>query len=204
MSIFDASENQAAQCDPTKLLEMVQRGDRDALDRLTRCYGERLLSVGRRQCRSDDRAQDAVQDALESAATHLDDFRAEGSLEGWLSRMVTNACRRMQRGRKADPSLHEEVGEGHATTTSSPEESAANQRLGEELVAALRTLSDQDRVIVLLAEVNGWKGPEIAEALGLTAGQVRTRLSRSRGKLREQLAEQWRDWDPAGKKLLEP
>jgi len=201
MSIFDTSSVAGETCDPAMLLELVQRGDANALDRLTRCYGERLIQVGRRQCRNDASAQDAVQDALEAAATHLGDFRGEGSLEGWLSRMVTNACRRMQRGRKANPSLHTEIGEEHAEPASSPEELASNQRLGEQLVDALQTLSAEDRAIVLLAEVNGWKGPEIAESMGLTPGQVRTRLSRSRAKLREQLAEQWGDWAPAEKKI---
>ena len=204
MSNFDTSSTAASSCDPTELLETVRRGDTDALDKLTRCYGVRLMEVGRRQCRNDDSAQDAVQDALEAAATHLNDFRGDGSLEGWLSRMVTNACRRMQRGRKANASLHVEIGEEHAGAGLGPEQLAANQGLGEELIVALQSLSTEDRAIVLLAEVNGWKGPEIAEAMGLTPGQVRTRLSRSRAKLREQLTEQWRDWDPASKKNAIP
>lgn len=196
MSIFDSSSASAKACDPTILLDLVQRGEIQALDQLTRCYGTRLLEVGRKQCSSVDSAQDAVQDALLAAATHLGDFRGDGSLEGWLSRMVTNACRRMQRGRKADASLHEEFGDEHAALLSGPEEESINQGLGEQLVAALQTLPPQDRAIVLLAEVNGWRGPEIAESLGLTPGQVRTRLSRSRSKLRDLLTDLWRDWDP--------
>ncbi len=196
MAIFDTPTPAADACDPTTLLELVRAGDIQALDRMTRCYGVRLLELGRRQCRSEDRAEDAVQDALEAAATHLDGFRGEGSLEGWLSRMVTNACRHMQRGRKADASLHVEFGDSHAELSGGPEELVANQGLGDELVRALQTLDPQDRAIVLLAEVNGWKGPEIAESMGLTPGQVRTRLSRSRTRLRENLAETWAQWVP--------
>ena len=196
MAIFETPSATADACDPTTLLSLVRAGDTKALDQLTRCYGVRLLEVGRRQCRSEDHAEDAVQDALEAAATHLDGFRGEGSLEGWLSRMVTNACRHMQRGRKADASLHVEFGESHAGSSSGPEELVANQGLGDELVRALQTLDPEDRAIVLLAEVNGWKGPEIAESMGLTPGQVRTRLSRSRTRLRENLADAWAEWVP--------
>ncbi len=196
MSIFEGSSPIAAACDPKKLLDLIANGEANALDKITRCYGTRLLEVGRKQCSSNDSAQDAVQDALLAAATHLNDFRGDGSLEGWLSRMVTNACRRMQRGRKADASLHEEFGDDQAAPSLDPEDLASNQGLGEQLITALLTLSPEDRAIVLLGEVNGWKGPEIAESLGLTAGQVRTRLSRSRRKLRDQLTDLWRDWDP--------
>lgn len=203
MPIFDTSSPTAVACNPTTLLELVKRGDAAALDQLTRCYGVRLMEVGRRQCKNEDRAQDAVQDALESAATHLGDFRAEGSLEGWLSRMVTNACRRMQRGRKADVSLHEPFSDEQAGGVADPEELTSNQGLGLQLVEALKTLSAQDRAIVLLAEVNGWKGPEIAESLSLSPGQVRTRLSRSRAHLREELAEIWQEWQPGERKDAE-
>ena len=197
MSIFDSPTPGAAACDPTVLLELVKQGDLEALDRLTRCYSVRLLEVGRKQCRNEDSARDAVQDALEAAATHLSDFRGEGSLEGWLSRMVTNACRRMQRGRKADRSLHVEFEDEQAGGAPGPEDLVSQQHLGEELVQALESLSPQDRAIVLLAEVNGWKGPEIAAALDLTPGQVRTRLSRSRAQLRQELTDLWSDWSPS-------
>lgn len=184
-------------CDAETLLRLVRDKDKTALDQITRCYGTHLLSVGRKQC-GDGLAEDAVQDALVSAATHLDDFRSEGSLEGWLSRMVTNACRHMQRGRKSDPALHEEfmddVLDEKAEVAAEPESLVAIQDLGEELIAALHTLQSQDRAIVLLAEVNGWKGPEIAKALNMSPSQVRTRLSRSRASLRSELTTAWQDW----------
>ena len=159
------------------------------------------MAVGRRQCTSEDRAEDAVQDALEAAATHLDSFRGDGSLEGWLGRMVANACRRMQRGGKGNASIHTELLDEYNIESMGPEELAASQGLGEKLVEALETLGPQDRAIVLLAEVNGWKGPEIAESLGLSPGQVRTRLSRSRARLREELAELRPQWATAGADL---
>lgn len=176
------------------LLALVEKGDRDALDQITRCYGERLLEIGKKQCRDESLAQDALQDALVSAATHLDDFRGEGSLEGWLARMVTNACRRMKRGLKGNASIHEALSPEQESGEMTPEEVAAQSRLGAELLQALKVLDAQDRGIVLLAEVNGWKGPEIAEAMQMTPGQVRTRLSRSRQRLRLELAEIGSAW----------
>ena len=94
-------------CDPRAIAALVRANDLAALDRLTRCHGERLLAVARRRCRNDEDAHDAVQDALVSAGTHLQDFQGTGSVEGWVIRMVARACGRLRRGRKNDPSLHE-------------------------------------------------------------------------------------------------
>ncbi len=175
-----------ALCDPHEMIELIQHGDPEALDRITRCYANRLISVGRRVCGNPIDADDVVQDALLSAGLHLQTFRGEGSIEGWLVRMVTNACHRMRRGRKNDPGLHStEV----ALTDSAdgPEELAARGELMDTLGQALNQLAPTDRMIVLLAEADGWKGPQIAERLDMKPTAVRTRLSRARKKLRIEL-----------------
>jgi DNA-directed RNA polymerase specialized sigma24 family protein len=72
-------------CDPDAIARLMYAGDLESLDRITRCYGDRLLAVGRRTCGCDDLAQDAVQDTLVIAAQRLRPFRGDGSLEGWAS-----------------------------------------------------------------------------------------------------------------------
>jgi RNA polymerase sigma-70 factor (ECF subfamily) len=178
---------------------MVKAGDVDALERITRCYGERLLAVGRRQCRDDDRAQDAVQDALLAAGEHLEDFRGDGSLEGWLVRMVANACHRMRRGRKNDPKLHSVLEEYDSppAADASPEEGALRGELAVALGDALLRLEPRDRALLLLADGEGWKGPELAESLNMTPGSLRTRLSRARKRLRDELEPVWREYSGA-------
>lgn len=174
-------------CDAEAMIALMRKGDLEALDRMTRCYGQRLLSVGRRYCRSEAEAEDAVQDALLSAGQHLQAFRSEGSVEGWLVRMVTNACHHMRRGRKNDYRIH-----GTETVLTSdqgsPEDRAATGELASALGEALLSLSPDDRTIVLLSEAEGWKGPEIAEAMRLSPGAVRVRLTRARAKLRDLLS----------------
>lgn len=174
-------------CNPSVLVRLVRGGSRDAVDRITRCYGQRLLSAGQRYCRTHSEAEDAVQDALLQASLHLGDFRAEGSLEGWLIRIVANACRRMSRGRKHDASRHT----SHDEPTSeapSPFDLSCRGELGQAIQRALLDLDPIDRLVVLLSEVEGYRAPEIADELGLTAGAVRTRLSRLRARLRETLS----------------
>ncbi len=172
-------------CDADELVRLARSGDLAVLDQLTRCYGERLLAIGRRHCRSTEDAQDAVQDALLSAGTHLEKWRGDGGLESWVGRMVANACHKMSRGQKNDPSLHDV--ESEVVSEQSPELDARRAELATALGHALLDLDPVDRAIVLLAEAEDWTGPQIAERIDLTPAVVRKRLSRSRTKLREKL-----------------
>jgi len=182
----DMGSGQRGACDPAQLVDLALAGDEEALDRATRCHGERLLAVGRRYCRTPDEAQDAVQDAFLSARLNLDSFRGDGTLEGWLVRMVVNACRRIGRGRKNDPSLHDsETPLVQAEDT--PEDLVGRGQMALALSEALNSLDPRDRTILLLAEAEDWTGAEIAERLGMTHGAVRTRLSRARTKVRRAL-----------------
>ena len=173
-------------CEPQVLIELARRGEVEALDLATRCHGERLLAVGIRYCRTPDEARDAVQDALLSAKVNLGSFRGEGTLEGWLVRMVVNACHRLSRGRKNDPALHVTDTELSAAAAG-PEALTGRGEVAMALGRALEALSPQDRLVLLLAEAEDWTGPEIARELGTTPGAVRTRLSRARAKVREEL-----------------
>lgn len=205
-----ADEPWAAPCDPQALVRLVRAGDLRALDRVTRCHGERLLAVGRRYCRDHAEAEDAVQDALLAAGRHLDSFRGDGSVEGWLVRMVANACHHMRRGRKnarhmqtsvlspagapgrdGDEAGLLDVGAALESPLATPEQQAMAGQLASALGEALQEFDATTRAVVLLAEAEGWTGPEIAAELGLTPGAVRVRLTRARARLRERLAPRW-------------
>lgn len=173
-------------CDPDRLAALVRAGDLAALDTLTRCHGDRLLAVARRWCRNPAEAEDAVQDALLAAGTHLGDWRGEGSVEGWVVRMVARVCGRMRRGRKNDPALHAtdlDIAADAPDAAWLTERADLTRALGEALVQ----LSPEDRAVLVLAEAEGWTGPEIAARTGLTPEAVRARLSRARKRARAHL-----------------
>ncbi len=174
------------------MLERMREGDVQVLEHLTRCYGQRLMAVGRQRCGQ--RGEDAVQDALLSAGQNLTQFRGDGSLEGWLVRLVTNACHRMRRGRKNDPSWHAPMDDARGLSGGdAPDDDALRTQYAEALGAALLDLAPRDRMILLLSDAEDWRAPEIAEELDMTPGAVRTRLSRLRRGLRTRLADVWAD-----------
>jgi RNA polymerase sigma-70 factor (ECF subfamily) len=173
-------------CDPPSLVALLRSGDVAAIDRLARCYGERLRAAARRRCRNPDDAQDAVQDALLIAWHARDSYRGDGRLDGWMVRLVATACSRMRRGRKNDPALRVTDHE-LSSHDPSPEDASFREELARVLGEALAELADEDRVLLLLADAHGWKGPELAKKLDLTPGAVRIRLSRARTRVREHL-----------------
>jgi len=182
-------------CRPEVIAGLVRAGDRSALDRATRCYGAHLLAVGERVCGDRESARDAVQDALYAAGRHLDDFRGDGSVEGWLVRMVANACRTRRRGRKNQAAWNAPLDEERACSDApSPARDVEHAELAEALSAALLDLPPADRAVVLLTQLDGWSGPEVAAALDLTPEAVRARLTRARRRLRHRLAAVWSDW----------
>lgn len=178
-------------CSPADIVARSRRGDPAALDAVTRCYGERLLAVGRRRCAED--AGDAVQDALIEAHTHLGEVREPDKLEGWLVRLVQRACGRLRRGKKNDPTLHvsAETAALMDDAAHAPDLVTLRGEWAQALGEALLALAPTDRMILLLSEAEGWSGPEVARELGLTSEVVRARLSRIRRRLRTQLAPVW-------------
>lgn len=176
-------------------MQLVRSGSVEALDRITRCYSERLIQAGRRHCRTSAEAEDAVQDALLVAAEQLQSLRDDQSLEGWLVRVVASACRRISRGQKNDAALHESDGE--LVGSADPEEDAARRELAATLDRALLALSPKDRSILLLAELEDFSAAEIGRELEMTDGAVRTRLSRLRGNLIETLQRHFEKEDRA-------
>ncbi|WP_428263985.1 RNA polymerase sigma factor [Haliangium sp.] len=177
----------SSSCDPDEIVRLMRAGDVAALDGMTRCYGERLLAAGRRYCGDEERARDAVQETMLAAGLHLGDFRGDGSLEGWLVRMVSNFCHHMQRGRKNDAGLHVEYDDTVAARADSPEDEAARGQLMQILGDAMLDIDPRDRALLILADAEDWSAPELATALDMTPAGVRTRLSRARRRLREQL-----------------
>lgn len=175
-------------CDPDRLAELVRSGDPEALAAITRCYSDKLVAIGRRTCGDAVLAEDAVQDALLSASQHLHDWRGEGRIDAWLGRMVANACWKMKRGRKNDPHLHA-VDIELPDPDHDPEMLAARGELVETITDALATLDPRDRALVLLSDVDGFKGPELAERLDISPAAARKRLSRARKRLRDELTE---------------
>jgi RNA polymerase sigma-70 factor (ECF subfamily) len=183
--------------DEQALIRAAQRGDLDAFNELILHYQNQVYNLAFRIMGDGDSAADATQEALISAYRALNNFRG-GSFRAWLMRIVTNACYDELRRRKRRPASSLDAlyvtdaapGEVLVNGGESPEAYAQRQDLNRTLEAALQTLTPDQRVVIVLSDVQGYNYQEIAEIVGVSLGTVKSRLSRARSKMRDLLLEQ--------------
>lgn len=158
-------------------------------EEIARDHGRFLYTVAYRLTGNHEDAQDLVQDVLIRVNRGLTTYRP-GSLEGWLSRITTNAFLDRVRARKRRPvdALPDDP-ERVLPTSASADEALANAHLPDDVQAALLDLPEDYRAAVVLCDVVGFSYQEIADALDLPVGTVRSRIHRGRGRLREVLVD---------------
>ena len=160
-----------------------------------------LYRTARRLTRNDQAAEDLVQDALARAYTHYDRFQPGTNMRAWLFRILSNLAISQYRRRSTAPTI-ESLDEGDEFSlydqlqasgdAESDVESRVLDMLGEESIrAAIEALPMEFRMVVLLADVEGFAYKEIAEILGIPRGTVMSRLFRGRRLLQRSL------WDQA-------
>lgn len=173
-------------------LRRAARGDAAAARALVELYQGRVFALVSRMLAGRGRAtiEDAAQDTFLHVFRRLAGFDAGGAarLSTWI---LTIAARRaIDELRRQRPALLpdlERAGEARA------DERAVRRELAQAIEAALRELSPELRAAFLLREYHGLEYAEIAEALDIDLGTVKSRLSRARAALRERLAEVHRE-----------
>ncbi len=179
------------------VIRRVLSGDADAFESLVTENQTRAYHLAWRLLGNEADAADAVQDAFLKAYTSLKDFRGESRFSVWLYRLVNNVCIDMLRKRRRTDAvpLQTTDDEGDKTELPLPDAGADPQELLEraEDVAAVRramdSLPEDCRQILTLRELAGLSYDEIARALSLETGTVKSRLNRARKKLCRQLLE---------------
>lgn len=160
-------------------------GEVPTWEAVARSHGRFLYNVAYRLTGNDDDAYDLVQEALLRVRKGLETYQP-GSMEAWLSRIVTNVFldevrRRRRRPVEALPEDPERL------LPSSPGADEATDRLPDDVQAALRRLPEDFRTAVVLCDVVGLSYEEIADALAVPVGTVRSRIHRGRRLLRAAL-----------------
>jgi RNA polymerase sigma-70 factor (ECF subfamily) len=160
-------------------------GEVPTWEAVARTHGRFLYNVAYRLTGNDDDAYDLVQEALLRVRKGLETYQP-GSMEAWLSRIVTNVFldevrRRRRRPVEALPDDPERL------LPSSPGADEATDSLPDDVQAALRRLPEDFRTAVVLCDVVGLSYEEIADALAVPVGTVRSRIHRGRRLLRAAL-----------------
>lgn len=179
-----------------QILEAVKRGEPHAFDAFVERYGARLRAFGIRMCGHMEDGEDVYQETLLTAFEGLSDVREPRAIRTWLFRVASNACR-MQRRKAArtrevsledvgprgdEPELVELPDWSHL-----PDADAEVAELREALGEAMAELPAEQRIVVLLRDVEGLRTREAAEALRIGESAVKMRLHRARATLRDAL-----------------
>ncbi|MBO9344330.1 MAG: sigma-70 family RNA polymerase sigma factor [Chloroflexi bacterium] len=180
--------------DEEALIRAAQRGDVASFNQLVLAYQSQLYNVAYRILGDAAAAADATQEAFLSAFTHIKDYRG-GSFKSWLLRTVTNACldalryqrRRPSRSLEAEDDDERSLAEVLPSGEESPDSVAERRELRHLIARAALTLPPDQRITFVLADVHGLSYQEIAQAMNVSLGTVKSRLSRARAKLRDAL-----------------
>lgn len=174
------------------MIAAAQHGDVPSFNQLARAYQSVVYHTAFRVLGDSEAASDAVQDAFVSAFKHIRSFRG-GSFKAWLLRIVTNSCYDQLRAKQRKPTASLDallldpdnpapgLGEAH---DESPEDHAERQELASMIQKGLQSMPVEQRVTVVLSDIQGFAYDEIAQITGTNVGTVKSRLSRARAHLR--------------------
>jgi len=178
------------------LVSRAQGGDLAAFNSLVLRFQDATYGLTLRMLGDPASAEDVTQDAFVRAWQRLDTFRG-GSFRSWLFTIAANRARDelRRRGRRPTSSLDEARDDPDradidpADSGPSAHDLVEQAELRRALEAALRTLPDDWREVVVLADVQGLDYVEVAAVTGVPVGTVKSRLSRARGRLRDVIRE---------------
>lgn len=183
--------------DETRVIHAAQQGSVSAFNQLVMAYQGTAYNVAYRVIGQPEAAADACQEAFIKAYQAIKQYRG-GSFKSWLLRIVTNACYDQLRykGRRPATSLDhiadnpDEHNSKLINGAERPEEQVLRGELGDLLQTGISHLPEDQRVVLVLSDVEGFSYQEIADVIGQPVGTVKSRLSRGRQRLRDFLLEQ--------------
>ena len=186
------------------LVADLKAGSEQAFALLLAQYSHPIYSLIARSLRDPADAADVTQEVFVKVFRNISSFHGDASLRTWIYRIALHEAsnqrrwwsRHKQQELTIDEQLENDEGETFcmadalAARDASPYECAAHAQLGERIVAALRTLPEAFREVVVLREIEGFGYEEIAEMLDVNLGTVKSRLMRGRAALREALRDE--------------
>jgi RNA polymerase sigma-70 factor (ECF subfamily) len=171
------------------IVARILDGDKPLFEVLMRRHNQRVFRAARAILRDEREAEDVMQDAYVKAYAHLDQFDRRAQFSTWLTKIaVHEALARVRRQRRYEP-LDATAMETRMPSTPppDPERQAFGRELGRLLESAVDKLGDGHREVFMLRQIEGLSTAETAEILGVSEEVVKTRFSRARHALQQDL-----------------
>ncbi len=178
-----------------KLVERVQRGDKNAFNLLVTKYQQKVSNLVSRYVRNQSDVPDIVQEAFIKAYRALPNFRGESAFYTWLYRIAVNCAKNhsVALGRKP-PSNDVEVEDaesydsgGALRENASPEKILLSDEIKKTIFATIEQLPEDLRVAINFRELEGLSYEEIAIIMECPVGTVRSRIFRARDMIEKKI-----------------
>ncbi len=180
------------------LIKKVKSGDLNAFSALVSLHEQKAVNFAYRMLKDTHEAEDAAQEAFLRAFDKINTFRENSTFSTWFFTILNNICLDMlrKRSRSADTvsiykndSNDDEYELQIEDTSAGPYDALQKKEMQSALEQALTQLSDEHRAVILLRDINDFDYEEIAKALNISLGTVKSRISRARKALRKILEE---------------
>ena len=170
------------------VIERVLLGEREAFEALVLANQRKVYHLCLRMTGRPEDAEDLAQESFIRAYQNLESFKGESGFGPWLYRLASNVCidhlRREKRREKGSLTYLDESGTAQEIEVPderfAPETAIERREVQEQVRHGLNILTPEHRNILVLREINGLCYEEIASVLGLSAGTVKSRISRAR------------------------
>jgi RNA polymerase sigma-70 factor (ECF subfamily) len=193
---LDAAESLAGTARESDLVALCRRGDPAAFARLVSLHESMVFNLAARLLGDGEEARDVAQEVFLKVYRTLGRFEGRSSLRTWIYRIVVNQCHNRRRfwhrrGRDREEALDEGLPapqrSGGGAWQASPYQQALERERARRVQEALLGLRFDQRSVLVLREIEGLSCEQIAAALGIPEGTVKSRLSRAREALRARL-----------------
>ena len=175
--------------DEKRLIAGLRTGEREAFERLLDLHQDKVYGMVRRMVGEPD-AEDVAQDALVEVCNSVKSFQGRAKLATWVYRVVMNVCLEHRRKRRLDTMpIEDSLLETLAGPEPEPSSAVMRNEDKKTVNAAIDSLPEIHRDVVVLHELQGLTYNECAEVLGCPVGTVKSRLSNAFRALRESLRE---------------
>jgi RNA polymerase sigma-70 factor (ECF subfamily) len=168
--------------DEASLIRQARGGSADAIEALVRRHWESAHRAAYLIVHDAQAAEDIAQEAMLAAVRSIDGFDRRRPFRPWLHRIVVNRSLDWLRARARRPEVSVELAGPALGVADAPPEA-----LSDDLMRALAALDPDERALIVMRHLLGYRSPELARMLGLPAGTVRTRLARALMRVRDQL-----------------
>jgi len=167
-----------------ELIKRCRARERKAQELLYKQYASKMLGVCMRYANDKMEAEDMLQNGFIKVFQKIDDYRGDGSFEGWIRRIMVHSSIEYYRKHNKMMQLVE-LDEAGAESSTNPLATAKLE--AADLLVLIKNLAPGYRIIFNLYAIEGYSHKEIAEIAGITEGASKSQLSRARSVLREQI-----------------